>query len=250
LLIAAFYGLYSLVRDLHATESGLNEATKDAMHLISIERFFHVFQEQHVQHVVLSWHTYLEVWNTYYGTAHFVAVILVLAFLFFRHPERYPRWRNTLALATALALIGFAFFPVLPPRLLPPSYHFVDTLKMFGGPWNFSSGAVAEASNQYAAMPSLHTAWSTWCALAVLPLIRPWWGKVLICLYPVATIYGIVVTANHYFIDAAGGLVLLGIAYLLSPLVPMVFDRVRARVTNLRRRPATVASNGNGHHWG
>ena len=32
-------------------------------------------------------------------------------------PERYPTWRNTLAVTVALALLGFAFYPLMPPRL-------------------------------------------------------------------------------------------------------------------------------------
>ena len=150
-------------------------------------------------------------------------------------PERYRLWRNTLALATGLALIGFSFFPVLPPRLLPAGYHFVDTLRVVGGLWNFSSGPVNDVSNQYAAMPSLHTAWSAWCALAVMPLIRPLWGKVLVVLYPLATIFCIIVTANHYFADVVAGLLLLGVSYLLA-LALTVRRRPLARPARRQRR--------------
>ncbi len=144
-------------------------------------------------------------------------------------PRRYRLWRNTLALATGLALIGFSFFPVLPPRLLPPGYHFVDTLRVIGGLWSFSSGPVNDVSNQYAAMPSLHTTWSAWCAFAVLPLIRPLWGKVLVLLYPAATIFCIIVTANHYFADVIAGLLLLGFSYLLALVLTSGVDRWHAR---------------------
>jgi hypothetical protein len=143
---------------------------------------------------------------------------------------------------TALAIIGFAFFPLMPPRLLDkpcpwpeegvptqPALHdegswggecidsdlrgeddtfgFVDTLAEFGGPWSFDSETVAEISNQYAAMPSLHIGWSTWCALAVWPLLRRRWTKAAVFLYPAATLFCIVVTANHYWIDGVGGLI-------------------------------------------
>ena len=104
---------------------------------------------------------------------------------------------------TALAIIGFAWFPLMPPRLLDEpcplpaaiaeaigarisyggeciesdlrpegGFGFVDTLAEFGGPWSFDSEAMASISNQYAAMPSLHIGWSTWCAIAVWPLLR------------------------------------------------------------------------------
>ena len=50
----------------------------------------------------------------------------------------------------------------------------------------------------------------------LIPLIRPWWGKVLVVLYPLATIFCIIVTANHYFADVIAGLLLLGVSYLLA----------------------------------
>ena len=41
-------------------------------------------------------------------------------------------------------------------------------------------GAIAEVSNQFAAMPSLHFGWSMWCCLALYPVLRNRLGKVLI----------------------------------------------------------------------
>jgi hypothetical protein len=94
---------------------------------------------------------------------------------------------------------------------------------------------VAQVSNQYAAMPSLHTAWSTWCTLATVPVIRPRWGKVLAALYPVATVFCIVVTANHYFVDAGAGVLTVGIAF---PLARLATGRVAARRRQRQRQLA------------
>ena len=41
-----------------------------------------------------------------------------MIYLYRQWSDDYPRWRNTLGIATGLALIGFAFFPLMPPRLL------------------------------------------------------------------------------------------------------------------------------------
>ena len=71
-------------------------------------------------------------------------------------------------------------------------------------------------SNQYAAMPSMHIGWSTWCALVLAPLIRRRWLRALIIAYPVLTLFDIIVTGNHYWIDGLGGLVTLGVGYLLA----------------------------------
>jgi len=217
LTIAAFYGIYSLIRDIHGSNTNaLAQATTNADRLIDLERHLGVFQEAWLQHLVLGNHAFVSFWDDYYASVHFLAVAGMLIWLFFAQPQRYRFWRNVIAVCTAMALIGFAFFPVLPPRLLPSSYGFVDTLKVVGGLWNFSSGAVNDVSNQYAAMPSLHTAWSTWVALALWPSLRHWWSKVATLLYPLATIFCIVITGNHYFADAAGGLLFLGVAYMLT----------------------------------
>jgi hypothetical protein len=212
LYIAAFYGVYSLIRNTQgsATVSAAH-ALGHARAVIRIERGLHLFIEERVQDAFLGWRWFIQFWDLFYGTFHFVVTIAALVLLFRRFPARYPRWRNTLAATTALALIGFATYPLMPPRLLPASYGFVDTLRIYGGLWNFESGPVAQVSNQYAAMPSLHFAWSTWSALVLYPMLHRRWAKVLIVLYPAITLFAIVVTANHYWLDAAGGAFVLGV---------------------------------------
>jgi PAP2 superfamily len=235
LLIAVFYIAYTAVRDLRGdTPVSMYQALTNAQRVIRFERWFGLFHEVNVQHWFLHYRELVRLADDYYGTIHFVAVVGVLLLLFFRYPDRFRVWRNTLAFATGLALIGFTFFPVMPPRLLPPGYGFVDTLQVVGGLWNFSSGPVNDVSNQYAAMPSLHTAWAAWCALVLIPLIRPWWGKVLVVLYPLATIFCIIVTANHYIADVLAGLALLGVSYLLAVVVTGWLDRRYAMRAELR----------------
>jgi hypothetical protein len=206
LYVLGFYALYSVVRNTQGSASVSEaHALANARHLIRVERALGVYHERSVQHAFLGWHAFVEFWNVFYGTFHFVVTVVALVLLFRRFPTRYARWRNTLAATTALALVGFAAYPLMPPRLLPASFGFVDTLRVYGGLWSFDSGAVAKVSNQYAAMPSLHFAWSTWSALVLFPVLRRPWSKALIVLYPAATLFAIVVTGNHYVLDAAGG---------------------------------------------
>jgi len=224
-IVATFYFLYSVVRDVRGNKPvSVFQATTNAHRIISLERHLGIFREETVQHWFLGYKEFIRLCDDYYGTAHFVVVIVVMVALFVWFPSRYRLMRNTLALTTGLALIGFFFFPLLPPRLLPPQYHFVDTLRVIGGLWSFSSGPVNDVSNQYAAMPSLHTAWSAWCTLALWPLVRPWWGKVLLAAYPVFTVFCIVITANHYFADAAGGLIVLAVSYGLARVLTARVD--------------------------
>jgi hypothetical protein len=217
LYIAAFYALYSAIRNTQgsATVSAAH-ALAHARGVIRVEKGLGLFVEERVQHSFLGWRWFIQFWNLFYGTFHFVVTVVALVLLFRRFPGRYPRWRNTLAATTGLALVGFALYPLMPPRLLPASYGFVDTLRVFGGLWDFDSGPVAHVSNQYAAMPSLHFAWSTWSALVLYPMLTHRWSRALAVLYPVATLFAIVVTANHYWLDAAGGALVLGLGSALG----------------------------------
>lgn len=226
LIIAFFYGLYSLVRDIRSTRPvSAVQALTNAKRVIHVEKVMGIFHEQQIQHWFLGDRSFIRFWNDYYGTAHFVVAIGVLLMLFFLFPTHYRLWRNTLAITNLVALVGFTVFPLMPPRLLPPGYHFVDTLQKFGGLWNFSSGPINQVSNQYAAMPSLHTAWALWCAVALFPVVRAWWAKFLLLAYPLATIFCIVVTANHYFLDEVAGIAVLGLSYLAARNMTLVLDR-------------------------
>jgi hypothetical protein len=56
-------------------------------------------------------------------------------------------------------------------------------------------------------------AWATWAALVMVPMVRRRWVRAVVWAHPVATLFCIVVTANHFWLDAAGGLVILFAGY-------------------------------------
>jgi PAP2 superfamily len=237
LFVGCFYGVYTIIRDQFGSASvGATHALHNAERVVRLERWLGLFHEQQIQHWFLAWPTFIRAMNLYYGTLHFIVPIVVLIELFRRWPADYRLWRNTLAATTALALIGFSLFPLMPPRLLcdctygaGPGFHygFVDTLVRYGGSWSFDSGAMKDVSNQYAAMPSLHIAWSLWCACVLLPRLRPTWAKALAALYPFVTLLAIVVTANHYFLDAVGGAAVLAVGFLIGRGITRICDRHR-----------------------
>jgi hypothetical protein len=126
-----------------------------------------------------------------------------------------------------MLVIGLAIFwayPLMPPRLMPQR-GFVDTAAEF---FNFgpqqrvvlvhgvpNAAAKAAFGNLFAAMPSFHGGWSLWSTLAMLPVLRSRWAKALVLLDPLATLFAIVVTANHWILDAVGGWIVLGISWLV-----------------------------------
>ncbi|HWJ97998.1 MAG TPA: phosphatase PAP2 family protein [Acidimicrobiales bacterium] len=243
LIGGAFYLVYSQIRNLFgAGPESRTIAFGHARDVIEIERTLHLWIEPHIQrwYLGLPGHGFIKVWNVYYGTAHFVITVGVLVAAYRLAPHRYRFIRTTLAGTTALALIGFASFTLMPPRLLGVDspygacrglgpdchgYGIVDTIDRWGGLWKFGEGGMAAVSNQYAAMPSLHIGWSMWCALSMIIVIgrgrrRYWWF-----LYPATTFFCIIVTGNHYWLDAFFGLVALA----GGTLTALGFEKLRTR---------------------
>ncbi len=253
----AFYGVYSWSRNQFGSaniDPGDQpiRAFHNAERLIRLERAVGLYHEESVQDWFLRFRGFIRFWNVYYGTAHFVVTLAVFWILFAKRKHVFPQWRNALAITTALAIVGFSLFPVMPPRLLDApcpsasggygggcipstlrstfdsvdtskldgrsrtaehgSFGFVDTLPEYGGAlWTFDSKGMTQLSNQYAAMPSMHIGWSSWCAFAMWPLLRRRWAKIAMLLYPAITLFCIVVTANHFWVDGIGGQIALAL---------------------------------------
>jgi len=224
-MIAIFYAVYSAIRNADAEHPRL--AYEHAKQLIGWQQTLGIYHEKTLNDWALHFRPLVIAANYFYGSLHFVVTIGVGIFLFRKWPNDYPRWRNTLAVATTLALIGFRFWPLMPPRLLDayPQFHpgvtygFVDTLAKYPTFWTFNSGAMKSLSNQFAAMPSVHCAWALWCACALVPRLRHTWAKWLAAFYPVMTVTVIIITANHYFLDAVGGFTILGVGYVVARLL-------------------------------
>ena len=229
-LTLAFYVVYSAIRNQFGSALGdsvREESFRNAERVIDLQRSIGLYFEERVHTFFLEWDAFIVFWNVFYGTFHFAVTIGAMVILFARYPRRYTFMRSTLAATTTVALVGFAFFPLMPPRLLgncdsrfgacEPGFDFVDTLVDPGGLWSFESGTMETISNQYAAMPSLHVAWAVWCTVALYPVLRSRWSRRAIVAYPILTLFAIVVTANHYWIDAVGGLLALGIGLKVAP---------------------------------
>jgi PAP2 superfamily len=219
LAILVYYVVYSAIRNIHGGGSHVPPHALDhAQQVISLEHHLGIYHEHTFQQWALHFRPLIIAANYFYGSFHFIVTIFAGVFLFRRFSNDYPRFRNTLAIATGLALIGFTLYPLVPPRLLPGNA-FVDTILKDPAFWSWNSGGVAKVSNQYAAMPSVHIAWAAWCALALAPRLKNNVWKWLAACYPIVTLIVIVITANHYILDAVGGLLILAIGWVISGLV-------------------------------
>ncbi|OIV36234.1 hypothetical protein BIV57_17420 [Mangrovactinospora gilvigrisea] len=210
MLIAFSYWLYSVIRNAVPEQETAAQHNARAIH--GFEKLLHFDAERAVNHAVGSVHWLIVPMNYYYTSLHFVFTIAVLVWLFRWHPGRYAAARTALFVTTGLALVGFYVFPLAPPRLMAGG-GFIDTVAVNHTVAAFDSGSTAGAFNQYAAMPSMHIGWSAWVGVTVWCLARNRWIRVLGLLYPVGTLVVIISTANHFLLDAAGGLVCLAAGF-------------------------------------
>ncbi|MEV6015293.1 MULTISPECIES: phosphatase PAP2 family protein [unclassified Streptomyces] len=215
LLIAVSYWTYSLIRN--AVPEQRREALRNADWIWRLEHQLGVAVEESVNHAVNSVGWLIIGMNYYYATLHFVVTLSVLVWLYRCHPGRYAAARLALFATTAVALVGYYFFPLAPPRLMTGST-FVDTVMVHETWGSMASGDLKHMSNQYAAMPSMHIGWSVWCGLTLVALARTPWARILGVLYPAATLVVIVATANHFWLDAVGGLICLAFGFTVARL--------------------------------
>ncbi|MGW2981615.1 phosphatase PAP2 family protein [Streptomyces humidus] len=213
LLIAVSYWTYSLVRN--AVPEQRDAALRNADWIWRAEHALGIAVEESVNHTVNSVTWLIVGMNYYYATLHFVVTLTVLVWLYRSHPGRYAAARLVLFAATAVALAGYYLYPLAPPRLMP-GRDFVDTVAVHRTWGSMASGDLKHMSNQYAAMPSMHIGWSVWCGLTVFALARLPWVRILGLLYPMATLVVIVATANHFWLDAVGGILCLAFGFIVA----------------------------------
>ncbi|MEU3844247.1 phosphatase PAP2 family protein [Streptomyces sp. NPDC028635] len=240
LLIAVSYWTYSLIRNAVPEQRG--QALRNADWIWRLEHHLGIAFEQSVNHAVNSVTWLITGMNYYYATLHFIVTLGVLVWLYRRHPGRYGAARLVLFATTAVALVGYYLYPLAPPRLMNGS-HFIDTVMVHQTWGSMASGDLKHMSNQYAAMPSMHIGWSLWCGLTIFALARTPWARVLGLLYPAATLLVIVATANHFWLDAVGGVLCLAFGFTVARLwygaLPYALPRQPAR--EAAREPAPAA---------
>jgi hypothetical protein len=202
------------------------------------EHSLHLPSERLLQAGLLGHPTLAQWSNLYYAVMHLSTTGAMLFWLFWRHRDKYPPVRTTLALFTGLALL-VQLMSVAPPRLLP-QLGFIDIAERYGqsvyANTNFSAQALL-------AMPSVHIGWSIVVAGAVLWASTSRW-RFLVLLHPLITLYVVTATGNHWWFDSLASVLLLAIVVVGE----VVWDRWRRRgaigssaTVTAAPLPATVA---------
>jgi membrane-associated phospholipid phosphatase len=235
-LFAAAYFAYMLVRGL--ADGSANAAFAHARDLIALERTLHLFIEPSVQAWASGSHFLMGLASWLYVNAQGSVTITALLYLYVRHNRNFYFVRNMFMIAMAIALVGYTVFPTAPPRFMP-EWGFIDTVSDFT-PVNVShtSASMSSLFNPYAAVPSMHVAFALMIGSSLALLVRRRAVRVLWLLYPLVMTFVIVVTANHFIVDALLGALTAGAsAYGASWLA-------RARPSVWRFSPSAPTSGG------
>jgi hypothetical protein len=221
MLVGALFVAYKLARI--AVTGHAARAMVNAWSVWGAERRIGLPSEVGVQHLLLHSRPLVYAANSYYAYVHFTVTAVALVWMYLRRPAHYQWFRRMLAFLTGAALVVHLLFPVAPPRMLGAT-GIIDTGKAYG-PAVYGSPSTDTLTNQYAAMPSLHVGWALAVAVALIVTTRGRWRWAWL-LYPLVTLTVVVVTGNHYWLDAAAGIALLGAVLVFLPLpmgVPRAF---------------------------
>jgi PAP2 superfamily len=224
-LVVALLLVYKYARFLG--KDHVSAALSNARDVIGVERSLGLFSEARLQDLVLHDTALVRFLNVYYLLAHVAVTAAAFIWLYWRHPPTYRRFRNVMIVITLLGMSVHLLMPLAPPRMFP-DLGFVDTARVFG-PASYGAGSPYKGfANQFAAMPSLHFGWALVIAWAVLIATKSKWRYVVLA-HPVITLAAIVLTANHYWLDAVVATFLFGVALGVDWLIERRRNRRHSR---------------------
>jgi membrane-associated phospholipid phosphatase len=201
---------YQLARGL--ADRSVLEAIDNGYVVMDIERGLRTLVEVDVQQAVMATGGFLvDALNWTYWLSQFAVVGVALLWIYLFRNDAFARVRNWIFAANLIGLAGYVLMPTAPPRMFADE-GFVDTLA-HTAPLNHGSALVELASNPFAAMPSLHAADALIVGIALATLVRPLWLKVLWALWPAWVGFAVIATGNHFWLDIAAGVVVVGLAW-------------------------------------
>ena len=211
-VVAAAVAAYFLVRG--ATEAAYPEALRHAHALVSLERGLGVYWEPALQDALAGSPRTRAVLNAAYIYGHWPVIVASLLLLARRHPAVYLRARDTMLISGGIGLIVFVTYPVAPPRLA--GLGMTDTVSVAAHAYRVLQPTML--TNPYAALPSLHVGWDLVIGLALMAALGASgrWRRfrAVALVMPATMVVAVVLTANHYLLDAVAGAALTGACWV------------------------------------
>lgn len=187
-------------------------AFENANRIEAVEDALGFAWEQSLQRAFLAVPDLVSALNLFYFVGHFLLTGIFFFWLYHRSREGFRSFRDGFLAATALALVIHWLYPTAPPRLAGVGLE--DTLLMFSG-IDIGSPTSSALSNPVAAVPSLHAAYALGVGIGVIRYARSHLARLAGALYPPLVVLTIVVTGNHFLLDALAGMLVLGVGFMV-----------------------------------
>ncbi len=212
-------GLLLIVDLAYETVRGIADGQKatafaHGQQIIEAERATGTLFEPDLQALLLPANWLIDFANQVYMNSQFAVVLGFFFWLYFFRNESFYFVRNMFAASMGLALIGYVLYPTAPPRLYP-EYGFVDTINDFSSV-NHDSALAKLFINPYAAVPSMHCAFSLMIGATGFQLVRNRFMKAVWAAWPLLVAWVVIVTGNHYWLDIVLGWMVAVAAALIA----------------------------------
>ncbi len=170
--------------------------------------------------------------------SHFVVPFVVIVVLWVRDHREWVRFMRRFATVLLIACVSFVVLPTAPPWMAadgalarPAGRGWVYLgLRTVASTWETGR----DWTNDVAAMPSLHAAYSLFVVAFFLPRIRRTWVKAVLLAYPLAMGIALVYLAEHYVVDVLAGWAVVGVSFL-------VWNRIERRSRQRRAARSRAA---------
>ena len=214
-LLLLGYAAYMLLRQVFPDDlEAVGRA--NALKVIEVEKSLGFYWEPWIQSTLLSEASWVVALFNWAYSLGFLPVIVpgALVLMCLRY-DSFIYFRRVFLISYVITWVVWLTLPVTPPRLMLEE-GFIDSIEVMGPAFYNSKESIAYY-NQHSAMPSMHFGWPLLFSVMLLRIgNRPL--RMFGVLYPVVSLAAIIVTANHFFLDAIVGGAIIGAAFGLYHL--------------------------------
>jgi PAP2 superfamily len=221
-VVLGVVALYELAR--LAMEPNWTAAFVNARRVTDVEELLSLGWERQLQDAFLALPELVRAMNVFYFVGHFVLTGVFFLWLYHRSRSGFGVFRDGFLVATVVAVLIHWRFPTAPPRLA--DLGILDTLQLFSG-IDIGSPQSTALSNPVAAVPSLHAGYAFGVGIGVVRYARSRLVRGAGLVYPGLVVLTIIVTGNHFVLDALAGIGVVALGFLVAPRLRCALRRDR-----------------------
>src|ERR671910_1133439 len=219
-VVLGAFGAYEAAR--LAMEPNWAQAFANANRIVHAEEVLGLAWEQSLQRAFLALPDVVAALNLFYFVGHFLFTGIFFVWLYRRSRDGFRSFRDGFLAATAIAVVIHWLYPTAPPRLAGVGLE--DTLLLFSG-IDIGSPTSSALSNPVAAVPSLHAAYALGVGVGLVRFARSQLVRLGGLVYPPLVVLTIVVTGNHFVLDALAGIAVLALGFLVAARLRRAAER-------------------------